>query len=265
MPRYAKVQDRTPKTLGLLARMIVLHNVTKQFPDGALALKELSAKFEQGEFVSVIGRSGSGKSTFLRLINGTILPSSGTMEVLGHKVNEDISAKELKLLRREIGFIFQQHNLIKSHTVLSNVLMGRLGYKSTIKGLLGMFTAEEKDMAMEIISEVGLKDQANKRVDQMSGGQQQRVAIARALVQQPKILLADEPMASLDPKMAETVLELLYQFNQQRKITVLVNVHVLELAKKRATRIVGLKKGKFAFDGTPAELTAEKVALVYGD
>jgi phosphonate transport system ATP-binding protein len=184
---------------------------------------------------------------------------------LGQKVSERESQKKLRIMRREVGFVFQQFNLINTHTVLSNVLMGRLGYMGTMRGLLGMFSSEDEQMAADVLKEVGLKDQINKRVDQLSGGQQQRVAIARAIVQQPKIILADEPMASLDPKLSEVVLDLLYKFNQERKITVLVNVHVLELAKRRATRIIGLKKGCLVFDGTPDALTSHETGVVYGD
>lgn len=245
--------------------MIAFENVTKKFKDGTAALNQFSLSIEQGEFVSIIGRSGAGKSTLLRLINGFLLPTDGKVHVEGFHIGSDESQSTLRKLRRETAFVFQHHNLIPSHTVLSNVLMGRLGYMGTVKGLLGLFSDEDKELAISILNEVGLKDQILKRVDQLSGGQQQRVAIARAIVQQPKIILADEPMASLDPKLSEVVLDLLYQFNQERKITVLVNVHVLELAKRRSSRIIGLNKGRLVFDGKPSELTAEKVAVVYGD
>lgn len=245
--------------------MIEFRNVTKRFKDGLAALSNLSVKINQGEFVSIIGRSGAGKSTFLRLINGTILPTEGTVQTLTHMIDTKTSAEDLRLTRREVGFVFQHHNLIAKHSVLSNVLMGRLGYKNTIQGLLGLFSPEEKNMAKTILSEVGLSDHIVKRVDELSGGQQQRVAIARALVQEPKIILADEPMASLDPKLSEVVLELLYKFNQERGISVLTNVHVLDLAKKRADRILGFKRGVLVFDGTPAELNDAAVNLIYGE
>ena len=212
-----------------------------------------------------VGRSGSGKSTLLNILGMLDLPTSGRMEFDGVPV-ESMSGNARAVRRgNAVGFIFQQFNLINTHTVLSNVLMGRLGYHASLRGALGLFSDEDRDMAAQVLSEVGLKDQILKRVDQLSGGQQQRVAIARAIVQQPKIILADEPMASLDPKLSEIVLDLLYQFNQERKITVLVNVHVLELAKRRATRIVGLKAGRIVFDGKPQALDSEQVGLVYGD
>lgn len=245
--------------------MISFQNVSKKYADGTVGLNALDMNIKQGEFISIIGRSGAGKSTMLRLINGTILPSGGDLNVLGNSVGPKEPSKKLRKIRREVGFVFQQFNLINTHTVLSNVLMGRLGYMSTTRGLLGMFSEEDKQMAAEVLKEVGLKDQINKRVDQLSGGQQQRVAIARAIVQQPKIILADEPMASLDPKLSEVVCDLLYKFNQERNITVLVNVHVLELAKRRATRIIGLKKGSLVFDGSPEQLTSHETSVVYGD
>ncbi|MGE4233728.1 MAG: phosphonate ABC transporter ATP-binding protein [Bacteriovoracia bacterium] len=249
--------------------MIHFENATKQYPDGTVALSDVNIRISEGEFVSIIGRSGAGKSTFLRLINARILPTAGRVHVLGHHLSDlgdDRGGRNtLRNLRREIGFIFQQFNLIKSHTVLSNVLTGRLGYTSMFRGVFGLFSKQDEELALHVIEKVGLKDKAHKRVDQLSGGQQQRVAIARAIVQQPKIILADEPMASLDPKLSEVVLDLLYQFNQEMKITVLVNVHVLELAKRRANRIIGFKKGHLVFDGAPNDLTAEKVSLVYGE
>ncbi len=245
--------------------MIHFENVTKRFPDGTAAMDAVNVKIQKGEFISIIGRSGAGKSTMLRLINSTILPTEGKVHVLGYHLGDHESARTMRMVRRQVGFIFQQFNLIKTHTVLSNVLMGRLGYMGTVRGTLGLFSKEDKDKAENVLVEVGLREQINKRVDQLSGGQQQRVAIARAIVQEPQIILADEPLASLDPKLSEVVLDLLYKFNQERNITVLVNVHVLDLAKRRATRIIGLRQGKLIFDGAPAELTSEKVSQVYGE
>jgi phosphonate transport system ATP-binding protein len=245
--------------------MIHFDHVTKKYPDGTVGMRNLDLKIEQGEFVSIIGRSGAGKSTMLRLINGMILPSEGKVHVLGHHIGHHESHRKLRLVRREIGFVFQQFNLINTHTVLSNVLMGRVGYMGCVRGVLGMFSEEDIEAAKKVIEEVGLKEQTHKRVDQISGGQQQRVGIARALLQQPKIILADEPMASLDPKLSEIVLDLLFKFNQERKITVLVNVHVLELAKRHATRIIGLRRGELVFDGGAAALTNDEVGRVYAD
>ncbi|MDZ4677538.1 MAG: phosphonate ABC transporter ATP-binding protein [Oligoflexia bacterium] len=242
--------------------MILAQNLSKQYPDGTKGLDALNVKIEQGEFVAIIGRSGAGKSTFLRQVNGTILPTDGKLEVLGCKVRE-ASLYEIKKLRRHIGFIFQQFNLVKSLTVMENVLIGRLGYHGDVGGSMGLFTDEDKNLARHYLQEVGLDGRFNSRADQLSGGQQQRVAIARALVQDPKIILADEPMASLDPKLSEVVLDLLKLFNEKKKITVIVNIHVLELAKKYATRIIGLKAGRLIYDGPIDGLTDEKLRLIY--
>lgn len=251
--------------------MIQFKNVQKKYPDGTLAIQDLNLAIEQGEFISIIGRSGAGKSTLLRMINATIPISSGSLEVFNIPLNVNAKGQlqacrhDIRSIRRQTGFVFQQFNLIKTHTVLSNVLMGRLGYVSTWRGVFGLFSHHDKEHAIQTLEEVGLKDKIHKRVDQLSGGQQQRVAIARALVQDPKIILADEPIASLDPKLSEIVLDTLYQINQSKKITILVNVHVLDHARRRATRILGLNKGRLLFDGKPDELTVEKVNLVYGN
>ena len=172
-------------------------------------------------------------------------------------------SKELRKLRSQVGFIFQQFNLVKSLTVMENVLAGRLGSHGSFAGVFGLYSEEDKRLARQYLKEVGLDGRFESRVDQLSGGQQQRVAIARALVQDPKIILADEPMASLDPKLSEVVLQLLKSFNESRKITIIVNIHVLELAKKYAARIIGLKLGKVVFDGAPSALTDEALGMIY--
>lgn len=242
--------------------MIVAENLTKRYPDGTVGLENLNLKIDQGEFVAIIGRSGAGKSTFLRQINGTILPTEGKLNVLDTSI---LKAKpsELRKLRSKIGFIFQQFNLVKSLSVIQNVLTGRLGYHNDLIGTLGFFSKTDYQMAEHYLKEVGLEAKVNSRADQLSGGQQQRVAIARALVQDPNIILADEPMASLDPKLSEVVLDLLQAFNRKKKITVIVNIHVLEMAKKYASRIIGLKAGKLVYDGTPEGLTPENLRRIY--
>lgn len=242
--------------------MIIAKNLSKSYPDGTKGLSDLNLTVNQGEFVAIIGRSGAGKSTFLRQVNGTILPTGGELNVLGCDVLK-ANQNDLKKLRSKIGFIFQQFNLVKSLTVLQNVLTGRLGYHNDLSGTLGLFSDEDKKLAMQYIKEVGLEGRHNSRADQLSGGQQQRVAIARALVQDPQIILADEPMASLDPKLSEVVLDLLKSFNQSKKMTVIVNIHVLELAKKYATRIIGLKGGRLVYDGPVSGLTEEVLKRVY--
>ncbi|MCC6278825.1 MAG: phosphonate ABC transporter ATP-binding protein [Oligoflexia bacterium] len=243
--------------------MITAQGLGKTYPDGTRGLAGLNLKIEQGEFVAIIGGSGAGKSTFLRLVNGTIPTTDGQLQVLDCNV-PDADPSDLRKLRRQIGFIFQQFNLVKSLSVMDNVLVGRLGYHNDLAGTLGLFSDEDKRLARQYLDEVGLSAKYHSRADQLSGGQQQRVAIARALVQDPKIILADEPMASLDPKLSEVILELLKSFNEKKKITVIVNIHVLELARKYASRIIGLRGGQLVFDGPVSSLTDEKLRMIYG-
>lgn len=242
--------------------MITAEHLSLRYPDGTKGLEDLSVKINQGEFVTVVGRSGSGKTTFLRQINGSLIPSGGRLDVLGINV-VTASSGQVQKLRRQIGFIFQQFNLVKNLSALDNVLMGRLGYHSDLGGALGLFSQEDKNLAQQYLNEVGLEGKFYARVDQLSGGQQQRVAIARALVQDPKIILADEPMASLDPRLSEVVLDLLKSVNQRRNITVVVNIHILELARKYASRILGLKNGRLVYDGPPAGLSDAVLKDIY--
>lgn len=242
---------------------IVSQGLTKSFDGGkTFALKNFSVSIEQGEFIAIIGLSGAGKSTFLRAINGTNPPGEGVLNVLGHDVPK-MSRKELVKVRKEIGFIFQQFNLVKNISVLHNVLVGRVAYSPLWRTLSGMYSAEDIEKAKDALDSVGLKGRYNDLARNLSGGQQQRVAIARALVQEPKIILADEPMASLDPKLSEVVLDILRRVNQEKKITVLVNIHVLELAKKYAKRIIALRHGELVFDGPPDALTEQMLDSVY--
>jgi phosphonate transport system ATP-binding protein len=233
---------------------IVAQNLTKSFDGGkTFALSNVDIEIGQGEFVAVIGLSGAGKSTFLRAINGTNSPGTGTLKVLGKSV-PDLQGKELRELRKEIGFIFQQFNLVKNLTVRENVLVGRVAYSSLWRSLSGLYKASDIELAEKVLGSVGIVGRSLDKVRNLSGGQQQRVAIARALVQEPKIILADEPMASLDPKLSEVVLNILERINKTQNITVLVNIHVLELAKKYARRIIAFRQGKLVFDGKPDEL-----------
>lgn len=244
--------------------MIIAKNLTKTFEGSSKGILDVNLQINPGEFVSIIGPSGSGKTTFLKHINGNLLSTSGAIEVLGidpKSANEN----QIRQLRRQIGFIYQQFNLVKNLSVQKNVLTGRLGFHWDIAGALGLFTKAEKELALKKIAAVGLVGRENSLVDKLSGGQQQRVAIARALVQEPEIILADEPMASLDPKTSEVVLEILRDYNQKQKKTVIVNIHVLDLAKRYATRIIGLRAGRLVFDGSAKDLTDETVSKIYGD
>ncbi len=232
------------------------------YPNGFQGLKKINLQVKEGEFVAIIGRSGAGKSTLLRTINRTIAPTSGKAIVLDKDLMS-ISNSELRELRGKIGFIFQQFNLVKNLTAMQNVLHGRLSQTGLFRSLLNIFPAEAKKLAMEALNSVGLNQKHHSRIDALSGGQQQRVAIARAMVQNPKIILADEPMASLDPKLSEVVLELLLKFNRERNMTTVVNLHVLELAHKYATRIVGMREGQIVFDGSPRDLSQMKMSSIY--
>ncbi len=242
---------------------ILAKNLSKSFDGGkTYALQEVDLEIQQGEFIAIIGLSGAGKSTFLRAINATNAPGSGSLQVLGKEVTQ-LRGKQLVGLRKQIGFIFQQFNLVKSLTVMQNVLVGRLAYVPLWRSLLGFFAEKDVSIAKRALDSVGLEGRYHERARNLSGGQQQRVAIARALVQEPKIILADEPMASLDPKLSEVVIQMLERINREQNITVLVNIHVLSLAKKYAKRMIAFRKGRVVFDGTPEQLTEAKIDEIY--
>lgn len=244
--------------------MLRIENLTKVFPDGTVALKNVSFDVQDGEFLAIIGLSGSGKSTLLRCINRLIDPTEG--RILWD--DQDITAasgKELRAIRRQIGMIFQQFNLVKRSTVMTNVLSGRLGYANPVSSLFHRFPEEDKQRALDAMERVGISEKANNRADQLSGGQQQRVGIARALMQEPRLMLADEPVASLDPVLAHSILRYLERLNREDGITVLCSLHFLDLVHRYGTRVVGLKDGELVFEGLPSELTPEKFKEVYGE
>ncbi|MFW5941857.1 MAG: phosphonate ABC transporter ATP-binding protein [Chloroflexota bacterium] len=244
--------------------MLRIENLTKVFEDGTVALKDVSFEVEEGEFLAIIGLSGSGKSTLLRCINRLIEPTEGRVIWNG----QDITAakgQELRRIRRQIGMIFQQFNLVKRSSVMTNVLSGRLGYANPYSSLLHQFSRADRQRALSALDRVGISDKADNRADQLSGGQQQRVAIARALMQEPKLMLADEPVASLDPVLSHSIMRYLELLNQQDEITVLCSLHFLDLVHRYASRVVGLKDGEVVFDGRPEELTQERFEEVYGE
>jgi phosphonate transport system ATP-binding protein len=242
--------------------LISFQEVDLVYPNGFHALKKINLEVKAGEFIAIIGRSGAGKSTLLRAINRMAALSGGKAKVLDHDLRH-LTMKELRKLRSEIGFIFQQFNLVKNLSAEANVLHGRLSFVSVLRSLFGFYPANDVKLAHEALHSVGLHKKHEARVDELSGGQQQRVAIARALVQNPKLILADEPMASLDPKLSEVVLELLLKFNRERNMTTIVNMHVLEHARKYATRIIGMREGEIVFDGHPRELDSGALVTVY--
>ena len=246
-----------------MKELVKFEHVSKCYPNGVRALRSIDLTIKSGEFISVIGPSGAGKSTFLRSINGLNRISEGKIFLEGEEITKK-RGKQLRLARRSVGMIFQNYNLVYRLSVLQNVLHGRLGYKQGIRGLFGNYTEEEKLEAIDLIEELGLKDYIYARASELSGGQKQRVGIARAIMQNPKLLLCDEPIASLDPSSAKVTMELLQEMTSKRNITCIANLHQVDIAKKYSTRIIGLKDGDIVFDGAPEELTANRIAQIYG-
>mgnify|MGYP001072896725 CR=1 FL=1 len=247
--------------------MLEVKNLTKIYDDGTVALRDVSFDVEDGEFLIIIGLSGSGKSTLLRGMPRLVEPTEGMILWDG----EDITAadqKQLRLIRRHIGMIFQQFNLVRRSKVYQNVLSGRLGYVGQWKSVLQQFSKEDRRMATAALERLGIADQAQKRADELSGGQQQRVGIARALVQEPRIILADEPVASLDPVLAHSILQHLEDLNQTEGITILCSLHYLDLVQRYATRVIGLRAGEIVYRGTRQEIRAmsdEQFKDIYGE
>lgn len=242
---------------------IEVKNLSKEYQQGVKALTDISFEAKKGEFISIIGPSGAGKSTLLRCFNQMIEPTGGEVIIDGEVV-KTLDKKELRNLRRRIGMIFQHYNLVNRLTVLENTLHGRLGYTSTLKGMLGIYTKEDKEKAFNILETLGLKDQIHKRCDQLSGGQKQRVGIARALIQEPKVILCDEPIASLDPSSARVIMDYLDQVNKKLGITCIFNLHQVDVALKYSDRIIGINGGHILFDGKPEDLTTEMIHQIYG-
>jgi len=243
--------------------MLRIENLSKVYATGTVALKNVSFEVPDGEFLVVIGLSGSGKSTLLRCINRLIEPTEGKI----YWNDTDITAAsptELYRIRRHIGMVFQQFNLVKRSKVLTNVLSGRLGYANPWLSLLGIWPEEEKKRAFKALERVGITDKANDRADALSGGQQQRVGIARALMQEPELLLADEPVASLDPVLSHSIMQYLEQLNKEG-ITVICSLHFLDLVHRYATRVVALKDGEIVFEGTAKEIDRQKFKEIYGE
>ncbi len=243
--------------------MLQVEHLIKTYPNGTQALKDVSFEVQDGEFLAVIGLSGSGKSTLLRCINRLIDPTSGRILWNGMDVTA-ASGAELRNIRRQIGMVFQQFNLVKRSSVLTNVLSGRLGYVSPAKSLINYFSSADKQRALSNLELMGLRDKAYIRADSLSGGQQQRVGIARALMQEPKLVLADEPVASLDPVLAHSILKYLEQMNRERGITVLCSLHFLDLVHRYATRAIALKDGQVVFEGLPKEIDDAQFKAIYG-
>lgn len=242
--------------------MIKFENVSKRYPNGFEALKNINLTIEQGEFVAIIGLSGAGKSTLIRTINRMHDITEGTLTVDGTDVMT-LHGKSLRAFRRRIGMIFQSFNLITRTTVIKNVLTAFVPDMPWWRATFGIFTKDEKLKALDSLDKVGILDKAFVRADQLSGGQQQRVALARTLAQNPQIILADEPVASLDPVTAKQVMDDFKRINRDMNITVLINIHHVELALQYASRVVGIRAGEIVYDGTVENVTQQVLYSIY--
>jgi phosphonate transport system ATP-binding protein len=243
--------------------MLQVKNLTKIYDGGVKALDNVSFEVPKGQFLAVIGLSGSGKSTLLRCINRLIDPTEG--QILWD--DEDITAaspEEMRRIRRKIGMVFQHFNLVHRSKVITNVLAGRLGYVNPAWSLINRFAKEDMDKAIKQLERVGIADKADERADELSGGQQQRVGIARALMQDPNMILADEPVASLDPVLAHSIMKHLEEINKKDGVTVLCSLHFLDLVHRYADRVIALNQGQLVFEGFPRDINDKKFKDIYG-
>ena len=243
--------------------MIKFENVSVTYPGGVKALDNVSLEINEGDFLIIVGMSGDGKSTLLRTVNNLVKPTEGEVFVDSRNVTK-ANKKELKKIRSDIGMIFQTFNLVNRSSVLKNVLTGRLSQVSTLRSILGLWPNEDKQIAFESLNQVEILEKAYVRGSNLSGGQQQRVGIARALAQKPKVMLADEPVASLDPITSRVVMKYLKEINQELGITTIVNLHFLDLAKEFGERLIGLKDGKLVYDGKVEDVSDEDFENIYG-
>lgn len=242
--------------------MIEFDNVSKVYPNGTIGLKNVNLTIQDGEFVAIIGRSGAGKSTLLRSVNRMHDITEGVLTVEGVNVS-NLRGKDLRRFRRGIGMVFQSFNLVSRTTVIRNVLAARVPEMPFWRVLLGAFRKEDKITALESLDKVGILDKAYIRADQLSGGQQQRVALARTLAQNPKIILADEPVAALDPVTAKQVMEDFVRINRDMNISILLNIHHVELAIEYADRIIGIHAGQIVYDGPSKEVDQDILDAIY--
>jgi phosphonate transport system ATP-binding protein len=243
--------------------LLEVRNLTKIYDNEVLALDKVSFEVPDGQFLAVIGLSGSGKSTLLRCINRLVEPTAGQVIWNGEDVTA-ASQEDLRFIRRRIGMIFQHFNLVTRSSVATNVLSGRLGYINPMWSLVNHFPKEDLDKAMVNLARVGIADKAHNRADELSGGQQQRVGIARALMQDPQIMLADEPVASLDPVLAHSIMKILKRLNQEDGITVICSLHFLDLVQQYADRAIALNEGRVVFNGLPHEIDDQRFKDIYG-
>tara|TARA_B100000945_G_scaffold292968_1_gene268555 strand:- start:806 stop:1558 length:753 start_codon:yes stop_codon:yes gene_type:complete len=243
--------------------MLSIQNLTKIYDGKVLALDNVSFEVNKGEFLAIIGLSGSGKSTLLRCINRLIEPTSG--QIIWNNLSiTSSSQEEMRFIRRKIGMVFQHFNLVSRSKVITNVLSGRLGYTNPTLSLINRFPQSDVEMAIKQLERVGIADQAYKRADELSGGQQQRVGVARAMMQDPEMILADEPVASLDPVLAHSIMQYLEKLNKEEGVTILCSLHFLDLVHEYADRAIALNQGKLMFDGVPTEIDDKKFKNIYG-
>jgi phosphonate transport system ATP-binding protein len=243
--------------------MLQFKNISKTFPDGTKALKNINLTINEGEFIVIVGMSGAGKSTLIRSINRLVEPTEGELLVDEQDILK-MNDAELRRWRTKVGMIFQNYNLVKRSSVLRNVLAGRLGHTGTLRSVLGLFPVSDVEMAKKALERVGLAEKIFTRSDSLSGGQQQRVSIARALCQEPRLILADEPVASLDPPTSHAVLRDLKRINREDKITTLVNLHYVDMAMEYADRIIGMRLGEIVFDGPCSGVNEQTFEEIYG-
>jgi phosphonate transport system ATP-binding protein len=244
--------------------MLRIKGLTKRYQTGDLALKGIDFEVPDGQVMALIGPSGAGKSTVIRCINRLVEPSAGTV-TLNDTVITGLGRGELRRARRRMGMIFQEYALVERLTVMENVLTGRLGYVGFWRSWFRRFPQPDIDEAFRLLARVGLDDMADKRADELSGGQRQRVGVCRALIQNPELLLVDEPTASLDPKTSRQIMRLIKELCAERGLAAIINIHDVMLAQMFAERIVGLRLGEIVYDGPPAGLTAETLTRIYGE
>ena len=242
--------------------ILEFQNVSKIYNNVTRALTDISFSIEEGEFVSIIGPSGAGKSTILRCINRLVDATEGTITFDGHDVIS-ASKSEIRQMRKKIGMVFQHYNLVDRLSVIENVLHGRLGHKMALSGAAGFFSEHEKQNAFQLIEKLGLTEQAYKRCDELSGGQKQRVGIARSIMQEPRLVLCDEPIASLDPSTSKVIMDHLANINQTMNITCILNLHQVDVAMRYSKRIIGVAAGQIVYDGPPEKLTKAQIYEIY--
>lgn len=243
--------------------MIEFEDVSLEYPNGTKALKKINVTISPGEFVVIVGLSGAGKSSFIRSVNRMVTPTSGKLKVNGADTIP-LKGRDLRQLRTNVGMIFQNYNLVKRSTVMKNVIAGRLGHTGSLRSVLNKYKKDDLALAYSSLKRVGISDKVHARADQLSGGQQQRVSIARVLTQQPAVMLADEPVASLDPPTGHQVMSDLKRVNREDGIMTIVNLHFIDMAMEYADRIIGMRDGEVVFDGAAKDVSEETFEEIYG-